>query len=130
VKIVIQLLLILGFPLCAITLNEVTGGGLEGSSIWNSAFQILVITPVISFPQLILGLLYLLKAISKPTYLGGLLTGHAWLGGFVTLLIVSPPSGNVDSPWFLYFPVCFVLVPLGTLIGYMVNKYWLSKRAV
>ena len=128
-RIFAQLLFILGFPLCAITFNEAMAGSFGDESVWSHLSNILIGTLLVSVPQLIIGLLYLLGVISKPTYLGGLFAGHAWLGTFVILLLLDRSApGTEDSPWFVYFPVCFVLVLAGTGVGYLLNRFWFSKR--
>jgi len=115
------------FPFCAVTAGVVSGGA-SGVPVWDVLIAILASTIEVSLPQLVLALLYWRGVISKATFLGGLFTGYAWLGLFVAFLIVSPPPTGSDSPWFVYFPISYLLVLIGVVVGYLLNRFRSSKR--
>jgi hypothetical protein len=123
------ILLVLGFPLCAFIIYGAVSGGLGDVPFWSLPFLLLINALLACFPQLILGLFYLVRVISKSTFLGGLLAGHILLGSFFAWLILrTPADAPEDDAFFLYFPICFVVVPLGTVIGYLLNRFRFSKE--
>lgn len=118
-------LTVFGPPLavmCAMALLEPDNGIPE--PFWDIGFGILLSSLVISTPQFIWMLICLPGLLSREVYWGGLIAVQVGLiayGVWGVLYVRSHPGG--DSIWFLYFPLCVLLIPFGAFCGFLFRKF-------